>query len=172
MIRGKKRKLGRKGSFYDLIYAGIVVFFFSMMVLIGYRIYAGIDDELQVNDAVSADGRAASNQIRSMFPGVLNNSSILLLAVMCVGTLALASLVRIHPIFILFFIVMLALLIFFCGVWSNVYEEVATQPDMAAYAADLTSIHVVMTYLPLIVGVIGSLLAIVMYKGWQGSGGL
>jgi len=141
-----------------------------MLVLIGYRIYAGIDDELQASSDVSAEGKAASSQIRAMYPGALDNASILLLTVLCIGTLALASLVRIHPIFILFFILLLAILIFFCAIWSNAYDEMATNAELATYAADLSNIHLVMTYLPLIVGVIGSILAIVMYKGWQGSG--
>jgi len=57
--------------------------------------------------------------------------------------------------------------IYFCGVFSNVYEAMASSSVLVGLSTNLVFVGSVMSFLPLIVGVFGSLLAIVMYKGWR-----
>jgi uncharacterized membrane protein len=75
--------------------------------------------------------------------------------------------VRRHPVFFVFFVIILAIILFVSGAFSNVYQEMANNPDLADVAAQLTFIDNIMTYLPFIIGIFGFLLAIVMYKNWQ-----
>ena len=164
------RFLGRKGSLYDILYMGIVMFVFCMLVLVGYALYSQFDDQVQAHGDIPANAKTASTAIKSHFPGVMDGVSIFLLGVMTIGVLAMAVLIRVHPIFILFFLIFLIFFVFFCGIWANVYYEMASNPELSAYASDLTNMHYIMTYLPFIIGIIGFLLAVVMFKSWQVSG--
>ena len=157
---------GKKGNIQDLITIAIVFFVFSLLVLIGFKVNDAIKEKFEENDITAGNAHinATMAQTNGMFPGVLDNSFLLL--VVGLGTMAFvsAALVRIHPIFFVFYVIILTIVIFICGVFSNVYNEVATQAEFEDLADQLTFTRNIMSYLPLIIGIFGTLLAIVMYK--------
>lgn len=157
----KKKK---KGSIGDLLWIGVILLVISVTILICYKVYDAIDTKFQESSQLPATSKAASSQIKGHFSGVLDNSFLFLTIMLALMAFVLAALVRVHPIFFVFYILMLALVIFLAGVFSNIYQEMAGQPEMTALADDLTFISLIMTYLPFLVGVFGSILSIVMYK--------
>jgi len=78
----------------------------------------------------------------------------------------LASMIRVHPVFIVFYMFMLAVIIFLSGVFTNIYLEIANDSNYVAYAEQLTIITWTCQYLPFIVGILGTILAVIMYKNW------
>ena len=163
----KSFRKNKKGSLADLLWIGVVLLVISVTILITYKVYDEIDTKIQAQDAMPARSKTASTQIKGHFSGVLDNTFLFLTITLALMAFVLAALVRIHPIFFVFFIIMLALVIFLAGVFSNIYQEMAGQEELTAIADDLTFISLIMTYLPLLVGVFGSILAVVMYKLWS-----
>lgn len=166
MLNLRKNK---KGSIQDLIYFGVVVLFFAMVILIGYKITNSIDTQVQSSVAVIAYdtdnyARTASTQLVSYYPGVIDNSFLIFAIGMALVTIILASLVRVHPIFIVFFFIGLVFVIFFSGIFSNIYQSMAEDPSLATEASNLIFIGKIMEYLPFITGIIGIILMVVMYK--------
>lgn len=157
----------RKGSLVDVLWIGIVLLVMSITVLLVFKISHEFNTELQASDDVTADGKAAYQRINDMYPGIIDNSFMFLMIVLSVGALAMAFMVRVHPVFIGVFIVLLALIVLLGGIFSNIYEEMAQNSEMSVVANELTNISRIMLYLPFIIGVIGFVLAIVMFKGWQ-----
>jgi len=160
-------KRNKKGSVTDLIMVGGIILFFGMIMLIGYKISDEFNTKIQAHDTVDPMGKTSSNRLVSYYPGVIDNSFLLLTIGLCIIALVLAVLVRVHPVFLALYILALAFVIFFCGIFSNIYQEMAANSELTALADNLIFISTVLTYLPLIIGVIGSLLAIIMYKSWQ-----
>lgn len=160
-------KRNKKGSIIDLVYVGIILFSLSVMVLFGYLITDRFNTSIQANADVDANGKAASTALLAHYPGIIDNSFLLLTIGLCIVTLVLAALVRVHPIFLVLYIIALAFIIIICAALSNVYEEMSLNPELSSLAANMTFMNAVMTWLPLIIGVFGSLLAIVMYKSWR-----
>ncbi len=161
------RRLHKKGSLQDLILFGVILLFFGMVLLIGFKITSEINNQLQASDFITADGKDAANTLTNYYPTVLDNSFLFLAIGMSIVTLILASLVRIHPIFIPFFIIGLIIVIFVSGIFSNIYQEMAANTELTALADQLTFTSKILTFLPFIVGIIGTLLMIVLYKTWQ-----
>lgn len=166
------KRMGKRGSGLDLLWIAVILFVFSLLVVIGYKISSEINTEIQSNSAVQqfdTDGkaRAASSTLTSHYPGVIDNTFLFLVFGLAIASFILAAMVRIHPIFYVFFLILWAIIIFLSAIFSNIFQEIAAQQEFAAVVADLTFISSVMTALPWFVGILGTILAIVMYKTYQ-----
>lgn len=162
--------MNKKGSGLDLFYIGITLLVFSFAALIGFKIYNGFNTQVQGIEDLSDQGKTASSDIRGLYPGVIDNSFIFLTVVLGIGAFVFAALVRFHPVFLIPYIIFLFVVIFMSAVFSNIYQEMASNPSFTALVAEMGSMNTVMTALPWIVGVLGGILAIVMYKTWSGAG--
>jgi len=96
----RRIKQNKKGSVQDLLYVGITLFAFAMVILICFRISTSLNTEFQASDDVDSYGKAAHQQITNMYPGIIDNSFIFVTVILSIGTLIMAAMVRIHPIFL------------------------------------------------------------------------
>lgn len=157
----------KKGSFQDLGFLLAFALFFAIVTLISFKIVTSIDDEAQSSSVVTDDGKAAVSTLKNVFTGTIDKGFLILFIGIALGSLALAAMVRISPIFIPFYLLALSVMIFMGGVMSNIYQEMAATAQLASEANQLIVITNIMTYLPMIIGVIGIILMIVMYKNWR-----
>lgn len=162
------RKTNKKGDFGDLLLIMVIVVVFGFVILIGYKINDSINDKFQSNAEIDNNqSKAAMNEINNHFTGVLDNSFLLLVVGLIIVVFFLASRLNIHPIFIALFVIIISIVIFLVAIFSNLYLEVANQTDMATQADELTFTTHVIWRLPLILGVVGFILAFIMYKNWR-----
>jgi len=164
----KKHLCGKKGSIQD--FALIIVSFVAvaLAVLICFNLIENIGGALRDSGEMPDESIEAMQSVTNLYPGVLDNVFLLLLVGLCIVALIMAALVRIHPIFIALFVLLLIIVIFLSAVFAHIYESVAEQPAFAEMAAKLTFISHIMVVLPWIVGVLGGALTIVMMKTWEG----
>jgi len=106
------RKLNKKGSIQDLVFMGAVLLFFGMIVLFGFKVMDSFDEKIQDMTDIPSNAKAASTSLKGNFSGVIDNTFLLLTIGLIIGALILASLVRVHPIFIPFFWISLLFIIF------------------------------------------------------------
>ena len=170
MLSTKGKKIGKKASLFDIVIIAVALTFFSMAVLFGSKIAIEMQSKIadmpifqnEAPDAISETSRALNN-----YEGSVNTGFFMLTIFLALITLGLAALVRIHPIFIPFFLLGLIFIIFLCGIFSNIYQTASSSTQLSDIAAQYNMMHLIMSYLPLIVGVFGFLLMIVMYKMWS-----
>jgi len=157
---------GKKGSLQDVIFVMVVLLFFGMVVLLGYKIMGEVDDKFQAmgDDQVTADAKAASTSLRGQYTGAIDNSFLLLTIGLAMVALVFAALVRVHPIFIPFFFIALILVTFLGGIFSNIYQEMAGNSELATQADELTITSGILNILPLFVFIVGVLMMVVQYK--------
>jgi len=164
----RKIKQSKKGSVQDLLYVGVTLFALSMVILICFRISTSLNTEFQASDQIDPYGKTAHQQITNLYPGIIDNSFVFVTVILSLGALIMAAMVRIHPIFLPIYLLAWMFIIFLCAVFSNAYQEMAASEDFVALAAQMTFMNQVMTTLPFIIGIVGALLAIVMYKAYRG----
>ena len=168
MVRNMlRKKLGKKGSLMDIIYVATLLIFFGVSALIAYKVLGEINTEVASHTDIPTEAKTSTTAIEGMYPGVIDNTFLLLVVGLCIGALVLASLVRVHPIFLVFYLILLPFVIFLCGALSNIYTAIADQPQFATEASNLMFISTVLTWLPFIVGIFGLVLAVIMYKLWS-----
>ena len=162
----------KKASIADPIFIAIVLLGFALGGLIMFKIADELntkfqeDTQLQEYDLENRS-KDSFEQIRNMYPGVIDNSFLFLVILLSIGALALAFMVKIHPVFFVFFLIAMVIIIFLCGVFSNIYLEAANQAEMTALAEELIFMTNVMWVLPFIVGILGFVMAIILYKSWS-----
>ena len=165
----KRKKLNKKGSILDLVFIISVVLMFGIMMLIGSKVVAEFQGKLNEGGGATAEGNAAIDKMESHYSGVLDYSILFLAIGLSIGAFALASMVRIHPIFIPFYLIIMVVLIIIAGAASNIYTEMAANPLLSAQADDLLVISSILTYLPFLIGILATILMVVMYKLWDNS---
>lgn len=167
MVRLIGKRSGKKGSIQDLILIGAVLLFFAFVVLISFKILDEFEAQVGTMTDIPTEALESTALMKSYYPGIIDNAFLFLLVVLSVGALILAALVRIHPIFIPLFILAWVFITFLAGIMSNIYQEVASQTELIALANQLTFITSIMTFLPIIILVIGGALMVVQYKQWS-----
>lgn len=149
------------------MFVGVVLTIFGILVLVGFKFMSEFNDEIQSSSLIDSRGKSAVNSLEGTYPGVIDNSFLLLAIGLSLGALILASLVRISPIFLALYLIALVIIIFMCGIFSNIYQGVAENSLMTAQADQLLFISNLLEFLPLLVGVFGSILALIMYKSYR-----
>lgn len=157
----------KKGSLQDILFVGIVLLVGSMFILFGFKIMSSLNDEIQTNNVIDAQGKAASATLTGHYSGAIDNSFLLLAIGMALVTLVLAALVRVHPVFIAFYFIGLMIVIFVSGILSNIYQELAANSNLSVQADQLVFVSNILEYLPLFVAIFGILLMVIMYKTWR-----
>jgi len=166
---GKHLRRNKKGSLIDIVFIGIAITFFAMVVLVGLTVTNKVEEAVDSNPLFA--GSEAATQVESVrvkYTNSIDNTFLFLMIGVALGTLALAALVRIHPIFIPFYFIGLTIVIFLSGIFSNIYQGMASgHADVTAVASQLTFMNTILVALPIIVGVFGIILMVVMYKLWS-----
>lgn len=163
------KKGNKKGSLLDLVFLIVVALFFGIIVLVMYKLGSSFNDKIQSMNVIPTEAKTFSTAMVGHYSGVVDYSMLFLVIGLGLAAFIMASLVRIHPIFLPFYLIALVLVIFFAGIASNIYQEMAANPSLSSLASNLVIISNILYFLPLIVGVFGTILAIVMYKLWDNS---
>lgn len=140
---------------------------FGFMMLVAVTLNVSVNDKIQSMDIFGADSKNAANTVTEKYTSAVDNGFGLLAIGLAIVALILASLVRVHPIFIPLFIIIWVIIIFVSGIMSNIYDEAATNPALSAQADQLNTISLLLTKLPWFIGVFGMILMVVMYKLWS-----
>jgi len=166
-ISGRKLLKNKKGSILDLIFIGVFCLVFAFMILIGFKITTEINTQVQGMADIPVEAKTASSSLLGEYTGSLDYGFLFFFVGLSIGVLILAAMVRIHPIFIALYIVGLVFVVFFAGIFSNIYQEMADSAEFTALSSQLVMIDKVMTFLPLFVAVVGTLLCVIMYKSYE-----
>ena len=164
-IFGKHLRKNKKGSLIDILFVGVALTFFAIVVLVGLKIATEFEDNIDVNPLFNnTEARSNVESVRVKYTNTIDNMFLFLIIFLAIATLILASLVLIHPMFIPLYFIGWVLVIYFSGILSNMYGALAADPNLAAIANQLTFMSNIMIALPIIVGVFGIILMVVMYK--------
>ena len=158
------RRMRKRGSVQDLMYIVVVMFLVGMVGLVGYTVGSKFMEKVSSTDSVPAEAKTIGNQVNGYYTSVFDKALPVILIGMCVVAIVLATMVRVHPAFIVFFIIAWVFIIIIAAVLSNSYVDMAANTNVAAYAANMTMTMWVLRYLPWIVGVMGTVLMFILYK--------
>lgn len=157
----------KKGSIIDIVFIAIGLLVFAITVLFGFKIVSEWNDNIAANPNIPIEAKVSTDRLMDTYSGTIDRSFLFLAVGLAIGAFILASLVRVHPIFLPFFFIALVFVIFFSAVFSNIYQGMAENAALSAQADQLIFISNILTFLPFIVGIFGGILAIVMHKNYS-----
>lgn len=159
-----RRRKQKKGSITDLpfIIAGmfsVAVFAFFVTVVLN-----DFNEQVQLNDIFPDEAKAASEKMSNDFPEVMDSGIVFLFFGMAAVSLILAALIAVHPIFFPFYLLEYIFLIWISAAISNTYQAFVEHPLFAQEASQFGFTIFFFHYFPFAIGMLGAVIAIVMYK--------
>ena len=93
------RRLRKKGSIEDIF--GIMAGFFVLgfLTLIVFMFISKMDEKVQTEDVFTTEARDVSTDMVGIFPDVVDGGIVFLFFMALIASLALATLVVVHPVF-------------------------------------------------------------------------
>lgn len=169
-FRSISRKRNKKGSVADLILFGvlafIVIFFFGIWLYVNSNMNSAF---ASVHDTSTMNFSSAINQTWTPVYNAFYNHSDLLGMSIIVGMILLIFftnfLVKVHPAFIIIYILFMIFAIFFSIYISNAYTTISNIPTLSASFQHLTASNWFMSNLPLMVAIIGVVGGIILFAG-------
>ena len=156
--------LRKKGSLSDLPFIIVGIFTIAIVALLVTILVNNLDIQVQGNDVFTDKAKTASTNLANDFPQVMDGGVLLIFFALVIISLVLAALVPVHPAFLIFFFLEWLLLIYVGAVIANVYQEIIENPIFATEAGQYVITTFFFHYFPYIVGIVGAILAIVIYK--------
>lgn len=163
----ERRKLNKRGTLDDLVYIAGSLLGVAMIILLMGKWSDEFNTQIQSIDEVPAGGKTAVSQINDLYGGAIDNSFLFLTIGLCIVALIFAMMVVIHPVFFVLYFIVLAIVVYVSGVMSNIYQTAAAEPTLVSIADKLIWTSHILEFLPFIVGIVGFILAIIMYKTWR-----
>lgn len=161
MAKARKTK---KGSITDLPFLMAGILSVALVAFLVTIVVNRLDTRVQADNMFPADAKSASSQLADDFPNVMDGGIVFLFFGMCLISFVLASLIPVHPVFLLFYFFEWLILIWLGGGIANTYQKLVEMPAFAFEASQYSLTIHFFRYFPFIVGIIGAVLAIVMYK--------
>ncbi len=166
-MKNRLRK-NKKGDLPSMATMITIMFFFSILVIIGFKVMNELNEQFQNADVLpNAQARAGSQKLTNTFPGIIDNSFLFVTIGIFAGILILSALTRLHPIFYPFFIFGVFVLVLVSAALSNLYTTIHYHPTMIDVGQQLTFIGYIMEFLPFIIALMGFIIAPILYKTWS-----
>lgn len=140
----------KKGSILDNVWAALQLFGFALFLLVIAVVWANLstsemDENLWDKTTVGTDAKADAQGARDSFDLIF----MIVYFGLHLGILALAYMMRNHPIMYVAIIFIVAILVVVAAPLSNVWEEVKEDTDFASASTDLVKTDYIMRHFPL-----------------------
>jgi len=156
-----------KGSVLDLPIIAIILLGGVIAVIVGFMVFSSINNAWPA--AAGVQSKYVLNKAVSTF--TLFDQVFLMGAMgLCIFSIISAFYVNSHPVFFIFSMIGLGVVILINTVIANVFWEFVNAPAIATYANSFPFMVTFMKNLPLISGIVGLLIAIATH-GKPGGGG-
>lgn len=161
--------MNKKGSSVsDVILVIVFLLAFGITSVLAYLVYNGFNDDYQARDEISDTSKAMIQDNKDKYVGVFDGIVLLSVIGLTIALLIGASMIQTHPAFFIVALVVTSVAVLLAAVYSNVYEEFASDTTISAVESEFTILPVVMDKLPIIVTVIALLVALVLYSRTRG----
>ena len=157
----------KKGNVGDIALWIVVTVMLMFLVVFGYRIWNGINDELQSNDIISTEAKAVSQELTNDMPTFWDSGFLLLVVLIYIAILVFVWFIDIHPVFLALTLISSILLIVVGGIMNNITERMLKESPLATTSVNFPIMVFFAEHFGLIVFflVMGAL--IVMFAKWR-----
>lgn len=165
----------RKGDATDIIFFGIIIFFLAVSFIVVIYVNTLLSDVISttvLNESAAAPTILAA--FTNINETVTQRGYVLMFAILIIGQLVSAFLVRVHPIFIFIYLFTLIMSIINAVFLSNLYQAIIENAQFAALASNYSMITYIMQNAIKILIAVGSLAMIITFSKLaqaQSSGG-
>lgn len=132
----------RKGQpAIDLLLAGLVLFGFVIMGIVGYRLFGDINAPIQADATFDETAKSTLQQNYDKFPDWLDGTFMFILGMFWVAMIVSAFYVRTNPVFFFISVLLLTITFVIMMILSNTYEDLTGNADFQESADALPMVN-------------------------------
>lgn len=164
----RKRKAlassGKKGNaVVDTITVVVSIFVFVLIIYFGSKVFSDFRDDVNTEDSLSNESIDLINtqeaRYNSLFDGLFITFLILIWALVIVASFTIDA----NPIFFIFTVVLLLIVLFISLILGNAYEEINQESSLAGVSAGFPMTSFVWEHILLVIIVIAFSIVIVLF---------
>ena len=153
-----------KAGVPDGLFYMVAIFAVAIISVVGYMVLSNINEDFQSSSGITDEGKRLTESIKTKYVGIIDNSFLIILVGILIGTVAGVWFIKTHPALFWIMIPIFAFIIFLAAIYGNVFYNFTNNPKIAETAADFTIIPFIMNnYVKVITGVI-ILIAIFLFS--------
>ena len=159
-------KMNRRGSLFDMPYLILAFFMVGIIILAVGAMFTMFNTNIQAmdNSVIPTDAKAISTQMSGQYSSTMDWVFVLGFFGMSLVSIILASLIRVNPVFLPFFAILIILIVILGGFISNGYEEASQIAQLTDEANKMVMMSYIFAYLPWIVLLISLVLMYITYR--------
>lgn len=164
--------MNNKGDVTDITLFLILIFFLAISLVVALFANTQIKkviDETPLNQSSAYSSISASFNIINTY--TTQRGFVLMFAILCIGMLVSAWLIKVHPIFLFLYILTLGFAIFIAALLANTYALFVANDMIADFSADYSLITWVMRNIIRILLAVGILSIIIIFGKAAGGAG-
>ena len=156
--------MNKKGGVPDGLFYMVAIFAVAIISVVGYMVLSEINTHFQESSSITDNGKVLTQGIKDKYVGIIDNSFLIILVGVLIGTVAGVWFISTHPALFWIMIPIFAFIIFMSMIYANVYFNFAANPKIAVTEADFTIIPFIMNnYGKIMTGVV-ILIAIFLFS--------
>ena len=168
------RKINKRGDVTDPMVILLILAFLSISFIVVILANSKISEVISttaLNSTTAAPNIISSlNDVNS---NTVQRGFVIFMAILVIGIIGSAFLIRVHPVFLFIYIIVLGFTIFVALYIGNVYDDFIQNDTINAIAADQTMINWIMQHIVTIILAVGALSMIIVFaKVFGTQGGL
>lgn len=151
----------------DTIMIVIVIFSFTLLSIIGYKVFSQVNDTFQSNDLLANESKEQLDQFYTKYPSLMDGLFLLALILLWIAAIISSFMIDSHPIFLVVTVILTVFLLLLGAVFSNVYEEISTGDALSESASAFPITNFLMSRLYIIVLAIATSITIVLFAKFK-----
>lgn len=143
----------------------IALFVVALVFIISFKFFGDINTDLQLDDSLSNDSKAESQDLYDRYPSTFDGAFAMFLGLIWIVTMIMAYNSTSHPVLFAVGIILIIATLFVASIFSNTYAEFMATDDFTGLETDFPILHFVVTNLLLVGLVISIGVGVALYGG-------
>ena len=153
----------KKGFLGDIVYIGIFMFVFAVMILVGYLMLTNINTNFQASDDISTQAKTMLNTQETRYTNVWDGIFAFIFIGLSIAAIISAFLIDTHPIFFILSLLFIAFFIIAFAILANAYYTLESADAFIGFAEDFVAMHYIMNHLAHYIVIEGFLISLALY---------
>lgn len=150
VILGSSNRKGQ--TILDLILVIIVLFVFGIVGFLAYYVLNEVNTDIQADEDIADVAKQDLQGLTTNFPQFMDNTFVLLLALLWIMLIVSSFLIDSHPVFFILTVVLLVFVFIVGMIVANAYQDIAADEDLISASSQFSQTQWVFeNFLPIII---------------------
>jgi len=161
--------MNKRGAFMsDIGIVLAVMLLFSIVIVVGYKVFTSYNDKWQLNPSIDTDSKAIVDTLHTRYVGLFDGIFMFVFALLAVMLFVSSAFIGTRPEFFFITVILAIFVIGISAVMSNVYNDVASNEQLNTSSSQFNFIPFIMDNLPSVALLFSAIVMVGLYVKIKG----